>query len=1797
MTLAATNQVGTGTLETNYYQPGQTVRVTFSDASNNQGKRLQLDATKILLNGRQVEGVTVSGNVLSFPMPEALGGFRYILSLEEGAIYYSASMQNTAQDIVLRTPAIYDGLYFMRTKVGEEPAYLSRANDYGTRAVLDDWGLPVRVSTSGQNVTQITFEDSNKNLYAKTEGSEVYTDYSVTATNSQEWTITRSGSSYRLTSAAHAEHYLRYDAGQSGWKSLYSDGNYLNGTIIDWTFQSPAAHRHEMDSLRALLQQPAPATATYNYLTSHISNNNPSEHYNGHNSGQAFNTQVMSGNTVQLMPGLYKFVMPAFVRMAAKEATYALHTAQADCPAAYLYFGSQKVQLHSLFDEALSSTGNNGSGWYMQEGKYYADNLSAARYAFKQGLYRNEIWLQIDRPMSVEYGIIEQGNPGNNSHWICWTTEGIELTRYSDERFHIGAPTAQSRCVEAGSTVSISFADICTNEQGAWVSCNFSGVTLNGEPLSVQNDARGFHFQMPALAAGVPHTLHIPANQICYMQNGAVVAGNEAADLQIFVRVLADGYYFVRTEVEGQTRYLSRGNTYGTRAILDSWGLPLYVTTDSENVTRLQYVDTQGYLYSTSGNAYTDYPQPGGGGTPDFTIVPVGESFRLVSAENPDCQLRWEVGSAGSQWQNVLTDGTDSQVISWSFERPAAHQTAMNALRQAALEHESVTGLSTKSYLTAAPQTTKEQFNTYDVGGDAVQGTTKMLMKGIYRFSVRAFYRMAGTARAGQIHEAQADCPPVYLYIGDKKVQLHSVYDYQTSGRTPNSQSDALQAFKESDGQGGYKYENVIWFKVEENTRLRYGITKQGKPGQVEQWLCWSPESFSLTCYFDPHDVAYFVGDPSAENCYAQPGDWVTLTCYDAYATQQGATFGVNSTSGLLFDGAAVSSSQLKVVDNNICFQLPQGVAAGTEHTLTVPEGAFVYKDNRGTVQARSNRAEVTVRTPEVYDGTYFLQTRWGSQTTYLSRGNNWSTRATVDDFGLAVELTTNSDNHTLIRYLDNDRYLFLTNEQEVYGDKGYTDNEQLLWSISASTDGYHISNVLLPQYCLSQSSADNNLYADRQGIAFEWRILTPAQHAAQMQALKDSLHALSKQVAGMHENNTSYNIRFSSGVDELFQGGTGATRLNGQFVATAPGIYHVSVKGFARLADRVTTYNLHSRQCDSPAAYFQFGDAKLQLASLFDASMSGSNTNNTYQAPDGKRYPDGTQAAQRAFEAGLYSNDIWLRIDNAGVYDFVLYNVCSNNGLGGNWLCWSNDVVSITRYYTDAEGDDSDREDKINVFEKGDVNFDGRLNDADLRDLTEMVLGSRLTTITAHIKTLNGQADIRDLSELYNLINCRNVSSDDIPTGTDNYLHLQPATVDVATPVTLAMAVTHRRSAWQMDLDLPEGFTLDEVALGADANVSQHVVAYHQLATQRSGYNSYRLLMVSPEQAPLSGQVLQLTLTAAEGLAEGLYPVYARNVMMDDASTLHQTTQIASATSYLLVGNPQAQLLQVEGELSAHVVAAINSTETVGSIDLTGAGVTVCGTLQPANPNALIFTNEPLGYFNEVVNGELERLQLVDGHSFTAPWSFHVGEVSYQRNMGDQWGTIGLPFDVEIDVTEPYDFYNVVAVNNGMLNVQKISGILPAGTPVILHRNSGVSGISIVRYDLEIMAGVGNHLVPVSDPNISQLELIPTCTFVNRRIDHGFYISGNSFWNATQYVAYYHQNLPMGAFRAFYDYDANSADGIRLGMTETTGIEQVEENETGLLYDLSGMRQSTLKQGFNLLQQPDGSWKKVVVK
>ena len=327
----------------------------------------------------------------------------------------------------------------------------------------------------------------------------------------------------------------------------------------------------------------------------------------------------------------------------------------------------------------------------------------------------------------------------------------------------------------------------------------------------------------------------------------------------------------------------------------------------------------------------------------------------------------------------------------------------------------------------------------------------------------------------------------------------------------------------------------------------------------------------------------------------------------------------------------------------------------------------------------------------------------------------------------------------------------------------------------------------------------------------------------------------------------------------------------------------------------------------------------------------------------------------------------------------------------------------------------------------------------------------------------------------------------------------------------------------------------------------------------------------------------------------------------------LYTEDSTESEADYIIAGR---------GYVDASTTAALTD-ETATVIDITGYTGKTAFDFKSANPNCLLVYQGDDSLIGGAFDAEnvvkkggdysAWRIDLVDGYNFRSPYSINlVGGGSYKRTLPNdtKWGTLSLPFDLDLSLDNQPMIYVLKVVDGGEMVFNRVTtGKVPAGT-VILYCNAqgGQTTLSAATgympktaegFNVQPIQGVDGWFTAQSLTN----QVIEDVTKHPVLKDYEVYgLSQNAMIHATK-------KLTLQPFRAFYlckksahnvkasfsirldDMDADDATGIMLSVSEAQSAAELSR------YDAMGRRISTGAKGLHIIRMSDGSVRKVVRK
>ena len=206
------------------------------------------------------------------------------------------------------------------------------------------------------------------------------------------------------------------------------------------------------------------------------------------------------------------------------------------------------------------------------------------------------------------------------------------------------------------------------------------------------------------------------------------------------------------------------------------------------------------------------------------------------------------------------------------------------------------------------------------------------------------------------------------------------------------------------------------------------------------------------------------------------------------------------------------------------------------------------------------------------------------------------------------------------------------------------------------------------------------------------------------------------------------------------------------------------------------------------------------------------------------------------------------------------------------------------------------------------------------------------------------------------------------------------------------------------------------------------------------------------------------------------------------------------------------------------------------------------------------------------------------------------VDEISYTRQMSNNWGTLVLPYSLTLTGSEPYHLYSIDNMTGEELVLKQLEGTVAAGTPCVVKRKGSEAeltfGSNIAKLNMERVA-----------QDVGGMKF--RGTYWTEDVNSGYVISKNSFWNVEELKGSTSVNgVKVNPFRAWLDGTSANApaqlsmriDGSTTGINTAEALDALNDAEAEY-YDLSGKRLDEPQKGVNIVRMKSGKTKKIIIK
>ena len=247
---------------------------------------------------------------------------------------------------------------------------------------------------------------------------------------------------------------------------------------------------------------------------------------------------------------------------------------------------------------------------------------------------------------------------------------------------------------------------------------------------------------------------------------------------------------------------------------------------------------------------------------------------------------------------------------------------------------------------------------------------------------------------------------------------------------------------------------------------------------------------------------------------------------------------------------------------------------------------------------------------------------------------------------------------------------------------------------------------------------------------------------------------------------------------------------------------------------------------------------------------------------------------------------------------------------------------------------------------------------------------------------------------------------------------------------------------------------------------------------------------------------------------------------------------------------------------------------------------------LDTDNINTVNFQSLPEG-ISGFLGQKKKAVSLSDDSYISDQASGTVDEISYTRQMSNDWGTLVLPYSLTLTGSEPYCLYTIDNMNGEELVLKQLDGEVAAGTPCVVKRNGTEAELTFDANNAALNMAIDGK--PVGDMTFCG-------TYWTEEVNNGYIIAKDCFWNVAKLNSSSSVNgVKVRPFRTWLDGTSAKAPA-RLSMRidgSTTGIDAIDalNDAEAEYYDLSGKRLDEPQKGVNIVRMKSGKTKKIIIK
>ena len=226
----------------------------------------------------------------------------------------------------------------------------------------------------------------------------------------------------------------------------------------------------------------------------------------------------------------------------------------------------------------------------------------------------------------------------------------------------------------------------------------------------------------------------------------------------------------------------------------------------------------------------------------------------------------------------------------------------------------------------------------------------------------------------------------------------------------------------------------------------------------------------------------------------------------------------------------------------------------------------------------------------------------------------------------------------------------------------------------------------------------------------------------------------------------------------------------------------------------------------------------------------------------------------------------------------------------------------------------------------------------------------------------------------------------------------------------------------------------------------------------------------------------------------------------------------------------------------------------------------------------------------------EKKAVSLSDESYISDKASGTVNEISYTRQMSNNWGTLVLPYSLTLTGDEPYRLYTIDKMEGEELVLKQLEGEVAAGTPCVVKRKGSEA-------ELTFGSNIAALNMAINDQPMDGMNFCGT--YRTKDVTDGYIIAKDCFWNVADLKnSGSVKGVKVKPFRAWLSgTSANAPAKLNMRIDDnTTGINATEvldalNDAEAEYHDLSGKRLDEPQKGVNIVRMKSGKTKKIIIK